>query len=92
MPALEQEVLDVIRRIFRTELEYAGPVERSLDLQRDLHVDSLNAVVLAVGLEDHFRVRLEAETTVGVTTVGDLVARVAQRVRASRDAEHGTTA
>ena len=48
--------------------------------------------MLAVGLEDHFRVRLEAEDTVGVTTVGDLVARVAERVRATRDGETGTTA
>lgn len=92
MPALEQEVLDVIRRIFSTELEYRGPVEPSLDLQRDLHVDSLNAVVLAVGLEDYFRVRLEAEDTVGVTTVGDLIARVAERVRTTRDGGAGNTA
>jgi len=92
VPALEQEVLDVIRHIFRTELEYGGAVEPGLDLQRDLRLDSLNAVVLAVGLEDHFRVRLEAEDTVGVTTVGDLVARVAERVRATRDGETGTTA
>ena len=85
MPPLEQEVLAVVQRIFRTELEYGGPVEVGFDLLRDLHVDSLNAVVLAVGLEDHFRVRLEAQDTVGVTTVGDLVARVAERVRVTRD-------
>jgi len=82
--ALEQDVLEVIRRIFATELEFAGPVELAHDLQRDLRVDSLNAVILAVGLEDHFRVRLAQEDTVGVRTVGELVARVAQRVRAPR--------
>ena len=92
MPPLEQEVLAVVRRIFRTELEYGGPVEVGFDLLRDLHVDSLNAVVLAVGLEDHFRVRLEAEDTVGVTTVGDLIARVAARVRATRDGGTEATA
>ena len=85
MPTLEQQVLNVIRRIFATELEYAGPVELAHDLQRDLRVDSLNAVILAVGLEDHFRVRLAQEDTVGVTTVAELVARVAQRVRATRE-------
>lgn len=92
MPPLEQEVLAVVRRMFRTELEYGGPVEVDLDLLRDLHVDSLNAVVLAVGLEDHFRVRLETEDTVGVTTVGDLVARVAERVRVTQDGGTETTA
>ena len=84
MPTIEDEALDVIRCIFRTELEYAGPVEPAQHLQRDLNVDSLNAVILAVGLEDHFRVRLSQEDTVGVTTVADLVTQVASRVRTSR--------
>jgi len=85
MPALEQEVLDVIRRIFATELAIKGPVEPAHHLQRDLHVDSLNAVILAVGLEDHFRVRLSQEDTEGVTTVAELMARVALRVREARE-------
>jgi acyl carrier protein len=65
-------------------LEHQGAIEPAHDLQRDLHVDSLNAVVLAVALEDHFRVRLAPEDTVGVRTVADLVTRVAQRVHESR--------
>lgn len=85
MPALEQEVLDVIRRIFATDLEYGGAVELVHDLQRDLRVDSLNAVFLAVGLEDYFRVRLTETDTVGVATVAELVRRVAQRVREARE-------
>jgi acyl carrier protein len=89
MPALEQEVLDVIRRIFATELEHQGPVELTHDLQRDLRVDSLNAVILAVGLEDHFRVRLAQADTVGVTTVAELVARVALRVKETRNGAAG---
>lgn len=83
--ALEQEVLDVIRRIFTTELEYTGTVQPEHHLQRDLFVDSLSAVILAVGLEDHFRVRLTQADTVGITTVGGLVARVAERVHAARE-------
>lgn len=86
MPTIEQEALDVIRRIFSTELGHAGVVDPSDDLLRDLHVDSLNAVILAVGLEDHFRVRLSAEDTGGVTTVASLMTRVAERVRAARTA------
>jgi acyl carrier protein len=70
-----------MQRVFRDELGHAGAVEPHLDLQRDLRVDSLNAVILAVALEDHFRVRLGQEDTVGVVTVGELVARVAERVR-----------
>jgi len=86
MPALEHEVLDVMRHVFAAELEYPGAVELHHDLLRDLRVDSLNAIILAVALEDHFHVRLAQDDTVGVVTVGDLVARVAQRVRDERAA------
>ena len=81
--ALEAEVLGEIRRIFSAELERDASVERDHDLQRDLCVDSLGAVVLAVGLEDRFRVRLDEDDLNGVVTVGDLVQRVSERVRAS---------
>ena len=87
MPELEEEVLVVIRRVFSTELGFAGAVDPAHDLLRDLHVDSLNAVILAVGLEDHFRVSLSAEDTVGVTTVASLMTLVAERVRAVRAAD-----
>jgi acyl carrier protein len=79
--ALEAEVLAEIRRIFAAELEREAPVEREHELLRELQVDSLGAIVLAVGLEDRFRVKLEESDTEGVVTVADLVERVAARVR-----------
>jgi acyl carrier protein len=80
---LEDAVLGELRRIFATELEREEPVELQHDLLRELHVDSLAAIVIAVGLENRFRVKLTEEDTVGVVTVADLVKRVAARVRAS---------
>ncbi len=82
--ALEAAVLGEIRRIFKTELEREEPVEPGHQLLAELHVDSLAAMILAVGLENHFRVKLTEEDTIGVATVEDLVRRVAERVRASR--------
>jgi len=81
--ALEDAVLAEIRRIFAAELEREEPVELKHDLLRELHVDSLAAIVIAVGLENRFRVKLTEEDTVGVVTVADLVERVAARVRAA---------
>jgi acyl carrier protein len=81
--ALEEAVLAEIRRIFATELERTEPVELTHDLLRELHVDSLAAIVIAVGLENRFRVKLSEEDTVGVVTVSDLVKRVTARVKAS---------
>ena len=81
--ALEDSVLAEVRRIFATELERAEPVELSHQLLAELHVDSLAAIVIAVGLENRFRVKLSEEDTVGVVTVADLVKRVAARVRST---------
>ncbi|MBK7860099.1 MAG: acyl carrier protein [Archangiaceae bacterium] len=81
--SLEDAVLAEIRRIFATELEREEPVEPAHELLAQLHVDSLAAIVIAVGLENRFRVKLSEEDTVGVVTVADLVERVAARVKAS---------
>jgi acyl carrier protein len=80
---LEVQVLAEIRRIFAADLEREEPVELTHELLRELHVDSMAAIVLAVGLEDRFRVKLTEEDTVGVITVADLVRRVSLRVRES---------
>ncbi|MCY1040040.1 acyl carrier protein [Corallococcus sp. bb12-1] len=78
------EVMAEIRRIAREELEFEGVVEPSHDLLRDLHLDSLGLTVLAVGLENRFRVMLSEEDAQGVRTVEDLSRLVATRVAASR--------
>jgi acyl carrier protein len=81
--AEEEAILAEIRRIFATDLERTEPVELTHDLLRELHVDSLAAIVIAVGLENRFRVKLTETDTVGVVTVEDLVKRVAARVRSA---------
>ncbi|RYE93409.1 MAG: acyl carrier protein [Myxococcales bacterium] len=55
------------------------PDARLLD---DLHLDSLELTVLAVGLEDHFRVKLSEHDTLGIVTVADLARLVARRALA----------
>ncbi len=79
----EARVLEEVRRIFAQELEREQTIELEHELLGELHVDSLDAVVLAVGLENAFRLKLEDEDIAGVVTVGDLVERVALRVKAA---------
>ncbi len=79
MPDLEAEVLAEIRRILATDLEITRPVELDDELLKDLQLDSMGAIVLAVGLEDRFRVRLSAADAGATATVRDLVAVVAHR-------------
>lgn len=76
------DVLSELRRIFKVDLERDEPVELTHDLLRELHVDSLGAIVIAVGLENRFRVKLTEEDTQGVVTVADLVGKVAARINA----------
>lgn len=77
---LEQEIVETLRTIASTELEYDGPIELSMSLSRDLHLDSMAMIVIAVGLENRFRVKLDEQDAGSLETVGDLVALVMRRV------------
>jgi acyl carrier protein len=83
MAGLEGDVVVEIRRILGEELEWKGAVEPSQDLLKDLQLDSLGLTVLAVGLENRFRVKLSEEDAAGVTTVADLARLVSTRVTAT---------
>ncbi|HEX8439107.1 acyl carrier protein [Archangium sp.] len=72
-------VLFEIRRILAQELDWKGPVEPAHHLMRELQLDSLGLTVLAVELENRFRIRLSMEDSLGVSTVGDLMRLVASR-------------
>lgn len=80
MAELEVEVVAEVRRILGEELEWKGSVEPSHDLLKDLQLDSLGLTVLAVGLENRFRVKLSEEDAAGVITVSDLAKLVSRRV------------
>jgi len=80
---LAEQVLEEIRRIARTDLEFSGDVTAAARLNEDLHLDSMAMIVVAVGLENRFRVKLQEEDGGQITTVGDLVKLVVQRVRES---------
>ncbi|MCI0572044.1 MAG: acyl carrier protein [Myxococcaceae bacterium] len=72
-------VLAEIRRIAAEELDFRGPIEPHHELMKDLQLDSLGLTVMAVELENRFRVRLSEEDSAQVKTVGELVKLVAER-------------
>jgi acyl carrier protein len=72
-------VLAEVRRVAAADLEIRFPIELEHHLVRDLKLDSVGALTLAVGLEDRFRVRLSDADAGRVETVGDLVRLVAGR-------------
>ena len=74
------QVLAEIRRIAAEELELSRPPQPGDELIRDLQLDSMGLIVLAVGLENRFRVKLSEEDASHVVTVADLSALVLRRV------------
>jgi acyl carrier protein len=78
---LEQQVVEEIQRVAKSQLELELAVQPHHDLARDLMLDSLGLTVVAVALEDRFRVRLTEEDSAGVATVADLARLVSTRVR-----------
>jgi acyl carrier protein len=77
---LDARVLEEIRRIARTDLEFTGEVQPHARLNEDLHLDSMAMIVVAVGLENVFRVKLQEEDAGLILTVADLVSLVVKRV------------
>ncbi|MBM4379916.1 MAG: acyl carrier protein [Deltaproteobacteria bacterium] len=73
------EVQARIIHILRSEAQVDGDIQAGSDLLRDLQLDSMSLTVLMVGLEDHYRVRLDGEDAVGVATVADLAALVVRK-------------
>ncbi|HVN31077.1 MAG TPA: acyl carrier protein [Thermoanaerobaculaceae bacterium] len=73
MPDLRAEILEEIRQTLSVDLEVTEPVELCHELARDLGIDSMGAIILAVALEDRFRIKLSDEDAFAVVTVGDLV-------------------
>ena len=80
MAELEVRVLEEIRRIARVELEHSAEVLPTHRLQEDLKLDSMAMIVVAVGLENAFRVKLQEEDAGAIVTVADLVRLVVRRV------------
>jgi acyl carrier protein len=74
------EILAALREIVASELEVEGAVEPHHELVRDLELDSVGAIVLAVGLEDRFRVKLSGEEAEALVTVSDLIDLVQRKL------------
>jgi acyl carrier protein len=73
------EVMLEIAAIARRELEREGPLHPQLRLDADLGLDSLELTVMAVGLENRFRIRLQEQDGHRLETLRDLAELVLLR-------------
>ncbi len=81
MTELGGTVLAEIQKIATQELEFQGALAPAMRLHEDLQLDSMSMIVVAVGLENKFRVRLAEEDAGTLLTVADLIALVERRVK-----------
>lgn len=88
MSELQTRILEELRRIAKKELEFERPIEPSMTLKDDLQLDSMGLIVVAVGLENAFRVNLQEEDQEEdageISTVADLLVLVERRITLSR--------
>lgn len=80
-PAPEvDEVVRYIASIADEQLELSGKVTAQARLVEDLALDSLGLTVVAVELENRYRIRLSEQDADGIRTVEELARLVARRV------------
>lgn len=83
MSVTRDEVLAVIGRIATEELELGRPVSPSERLTGELELDSMGLTIMAVGLENHFRVRLDEGDAAPLETIDDVITLVLRRLEAA---------
>jgi acyl carrier protein len=75
------EVLELVRRVLAAEFELdPGAIDEATHLVDDLDLDSVDAVALAVRLEEETDLALEEEALKALRTVGDVVSAVHGRL------------
>jgi len=76
----DAEVVEVLKKIAARDLEYSGDLTAAMRLREDLQLDSMQMIIVAVGLENHFKVKLGEEDAGELKTIADLCALVIRRV------------
>jgi acyl carrier protein len=80
---MQEPTFDRVKRIIVDELSVkADDVVLDAAIQDDLGCDSLDAVELAMAIEDEFHIEVPDETVPSLKTVGDIVSFIDQALAA----------
>jgi acyl carrier protein len=81
-----QRILDQIEALARRhlgaeeKLEALRPLRPEMRLAQELELDSLDMTTLAIEVEEHFGILLDAEDEEQIETLGDLVAAIRRQL------------
>lgn len=81
----DHDILDGIGEVTRRHLGFEGELRPEMLLAKDLELDSIKILTLAVEVENRFRVRLDPSSEARIETVGDLVAEVGRQLARRTD-------
>ena len=84
--AASDPVWEITEKTLRTECRVTSAITPETDLFRDLGLDSLALMTLAVAAEDHFRICLNEDPAAPPRTVGEFVELV--KLRLAEQSEH----
>ena len=80
----ERDVLAEVRQLAADGLELDVDLAPESRLVEDLGLDSLRLQGLAIEVENHFRIRLDAEDDESIATVSDLVETIERKLKERR--------
>lgn len=78
---LSGELVHLVQQVVREELGLSTPVSEETRLIEDLQLDSVGLTILAVEIENRYRIKLSEADATALRTVADLCALVQRRVR-----------
>lgn len=79
-----EDIWKLTEETLRQRCQVSGPIRPDSDFRRDLGLDSLALLTLAVAAEDHFRFCLDEDPEQPPATVGEFVALVERRLQEER--------
>ncbi|MBW2735690.1 MAG: acyl carrier protein [Deltaproteobacteria bacterium] len=81
----QQEVLAVIQRVLKEQLQVDAKVTLATDLFAELKLDSIQQLSLVVELENHFRVAFDGGDEGRISTVQTVIDLVRRRLEDGDD-------
>lgn len=79
--ASAEAIFSLLEELLGRELDVTVQITAETRLLEDLALDSVGLTIVAVALENHFRIRLDEADATQIRTAGELVTLVQRRAR-----------
>lgn len=79
--ASAEAIFSLLEELLGRELDLTVQITAETRLLEDLALDSVGLTIVAVALENHFRIRLDEADATQIRTAGELVTLVQRRAR-----------